>query len=259
MYRAHEFQDWFGRDLAASLRIHDGAIWYPKVEGRAERLAYLLGGDECNIAEVRPAPASWNLGRDAVIVRIAQQYELEDLAIKELDAAVAAELVFSMWIRRRDTHAFNRVYVDGVPVFFDHHIAFGMAEPMNRSPRWFFRDGPDGGYVSRWRIVSTAEVASLATIPIRRLNKEANYAVHAIDDVEGFAGRLGEWGERIGALDLSDLEEVVEFAGYQGIEVAQICHLLRASQRALPAMVGRACTLIREPVFVGDTMARAAG
>ena len=258
MYRASEFQDWYGRDWADSLRIHDGAIWYPKVEGRAERLAYLLGGDEFNIAEVRPAPVVWNLGTNAVIVRIAQQYESDDLPIKALDEAVAAELVFSMWIRRRDTHAFNRVYVDGVPVFFDHHIAFGMVEPMNRSPRWFFRGGPDGGYVSRWRVTSTDDSPAIHTLAIRHFNKETNHAVHPVDDVAGFPARLMEWSDRIGDRDLRGLEESVALAGYDGTEAAQISHLLRTSQRALPAMVGRVCTLIREPVFV-DTVELVAG
>lgn len=252
MLRASEFEDWFGRDWADSLRVYDGAIWLPKPEGRAERLAYLLGAGEINLAEVRPAPPRWGLGPHAVMVRIAQQYELGDLPLKTLDDAVAAELVFSLWIRRRDTHAFNRVYVDGVPVFFDHHIAFGVAEPMNRSLRGFFRDGPDGGYVSRWRITPIEDAGPIATMPVRRVNRAANCAIHPVVDPDGFTMRLEEWVDRIGGRDLSDLERVAAIAGYDGIELNQVCHLLRASQRALPAMVGRVCSTVRGPVLAAS-------
>jgi hypothetical protein len=85
---------------------------------------------------------------------------------------------------------------------------------------------------------------------MRRLNLAANHAIHAVHDVARFADLLQAWSARLEGYDLGGLEETVESAGYQGVEVAQICHLLRSSQRALPAMVARVCNLVRRPVFM---------
>jgi hypothetical protein len=63
---------------------------------------------------------------------------------------IAGELVFSLWVRRRDAHPWNRAYVGGVPGFFDHHTAFG-AEADNVSLDGFFREGDNAGFTSRWR------------------------------------------------------------------------------------------------------------
>jgi len=242
------FVDWFGRDHARFLRRFAGEWWYPKDDGRAELLAYSLAAGLVNAAEVRPAPPEWNGPKHSVIVRIAQQYEVSDLPIRNLDEAVAAELVFSLWIRRRDTHAFNRVYVDGIPVFFDHHIAFGVMEVENRTTGGFLRDGGDGGYVPRWRVLPAGSEAPVVTGPMRSINRSWNHAIHAVSDVDGFLAAMGRWIDTVTSRDLSDLERRVGGAGFLDDETAPICRLLRRSQAELPVMAARVCRLLSEPM-----------
>jgi hypothetical protein len=45
--------------------------------------------------------------------------------------------VFSLWIRRRDTHAENTDCVGDVPVFFDPGVAFDGEEGYEDSGRFF--------------------------------------------------------------------------------------------------------------------------
>jgi hypothetical protein len=87
-----------------------------------------------------------------IIVRPIQEYGLDELTLKDLDEAVASELVLSLCIRRRDTHAGNKGYVDGVPVFFDHHIAFDEYGDVVQTAEQFFAENGDGGYASKWAL-----------------------------------------------------------------------------------------------------------
>ncbi len=52
------------------------------------------------------------------------------------------------------------MYVDGVPVFFDHHIPFGN-EADHRSLAGFLTPGPDGGYASQWRLRELGQAEDL--------------------------------------------------------------------------------------------------
>jgi len=239
MYPAGEFVDFFGRDHAPLMREYDGSWWYPKDRGRAELLAHVLAAGRINLAEVRPAPSEWVMSPNAVMVRLGQQYRLEDLPIRHLDEAVAAELVFSLWIRRRDTHAFNRVYVEGVPVFFDHHIAFG-AEEASVGVEGFFRDGAGGpGWVPSWRVEQIRNDRRPETLAMRDHNRATGLAIHAIDDPQALFEALARWTEEWQAIDLGHLETTVSRVGYRDDEVGMVCNLLRQSQVELAAMVGR--------------------
>ena len=53
---------------------------------------------------------------DTWLIRLAQDCSIKDLPIKDLTRAIAGELVFSLWIRRRDAHFSNRALVDGFGV-----------------------------------------------------------------------------------------------------------------------------------------------
>ncbi len=244
------FVDWFGRDHASLMRLVGDELWYPKANGPPEVLAYLLGRGELNIAEVRPAPPHWGMGPKAAAVRIAQQYTPGELPITDLDAAVASELVFSLWIRRRDTHAFNSVFVAGIPMFFDHHIAFAIEEPENRDLSGFFKDRGPGGSACRWRIVQVAEGIPLVTGAMRRINHETGYAIHGVRSPERFEAAVDEWVDRIASRDLSDVESVVLSAGYRRADVEWIAAQLRDSQDELPAVAWRLRELASEIAVV---------
>jgi hypothetical protein len=120
-----------------------------------------LGGSWLNIPEVRLLSSeefqalhlvkSEILSKKAseqntYLVRLVQDYAISELPLQDFDVAIASEMAFSIWIHRRDAHAGNRAYVNGIPMFFDFNIAFGgEAED-------FFRGGPGGGYVKNWRL-----------------------------------------------------------------------------------------------------------
>lgn len=57
---------------------------------------------------------------NTILIRLAQDYSLDELPQKDLDSAMAGEFVFSLWVRRRDPDHYNRAYTkEGIPVFFD--------------------------------------------------------------------------------------------------------------------------------------------
>src|SRR5438067_1264101 len=138
-YDTSDLRQFSGKSIVDALVEWDERVWYAKECHGApwrEVFAWRLGQRWLNVAEVmypdNVRDAIWRDGRPfeehgnsgLVFVRLGQDYKSEELPIQDLDSAIAGELVFSTWIRRRDAHAWNRTYVSGVPIFFDHHIAF---------------------------------------------------------------------------------------------------------------------------------------
>jgi hypothetical protein len=156
-----ELIDGKGGDASEHRVTHDSRRWYFKCLASAEvaskeLLAYRLSSGIGNVAEVRRVTPEMEIadsterpvhapGCNAIIVRLVQDYSLGELTLKAMDEAVASELVYTTWIRRRDAYVANMGYVDGVPMFFDHHIAFdeyGEAQTASE----FFRRHDNGGY-----------------------------------------------------------------------------------------------------------------
>jgi len=186
-----------------------------------------------NVAEVvyaeHASGALWTDGRafepeenaNRVLVRIAQDYDLGELPLADLDQAIAAELAFSVWIRRRDAHPWNRAYVSGIPIFFDHHIAFG-AEAENNEINSFFRSGGDGGYTGRWR-VRTVPPSEQPTTQGERVSSGGQMAIHRVHDLSAFDTHISRAAENIeqiadselrdaaGSLHAANTEEIVSF------------------------------------------------
>lgn len=146
----------------------DGKLWFLNTVGNTDQLrtprsylGYLLAKPFANVAEIQAlteeaAQALRNIGLRAAssncfIVREASSYNVEELPCKELDQAVAAEFVVSLWIRRRDLHNENHSYTcDGLPVFFDFDVAF-VAEGTGEGLNEFFSRA-DKGYAGSWRV-----------------------------------------------------------------------------------------------------------
>jgi hypothetical protein len=115
-----------GESMLANLVVWDERLWLRKPNGTwPEILAYRLGGSWLNVAEVVPGAdviGATTLSCDPLpvssdpLIRVGQDCTPADLIERDLDAAIASELVFSVWIRRRDAHPWNRVYVAGVPI-----------------------------------------------------------------------------------------------------------------------------------------------
>lgn len=141
-----ELVDWWGRRVDEGgkkiLRFKE-KHWFVKCkpnpeEQKRDHLAYILGRGWTNIAEVLPLSEGefdnlhrvdvvlpkWATMNNTNLVRLVGDYTIDQLPHTDIDRAVASELVYSLWIRRRDTHAANRAYINCVPVFFDHQTAF---------------------------------------------------------------------------------------------------------------------------------------
>ncbi len=201
-----------GRSIVPELVRWRERWWRQKRgEGWREILAHRLGGSWLNVAEaISPGEVDGGIRWDgspfdpsadptSSLVRLIQDYRVEEFPEQDPDRATAGELVFSLWVRRRDAHAWNRAYVDGVPGFFDHHIAFG-AEDANRSLDGFFREGGDAGYVSRWRVQVLPEGERLTTAGERHLGS-GELAIHRVHDLKAFDGDLDDAVKRIACFD----------------------------------------------------------
>lgn len=232
----------YAPELAGSghILVEDGEkFWVVKhtpglvdIEKR-ELLGYLLGHRFANVAEVRLLDGENELRQirslssrgeesnssNTFLIRLARSYTVDELPCKTPDQAVARELVYSTWIRRRDTHADNRVYVEGVPIFFDHHVAF-LAEPHNAEIANFFNlQPPDYGHAGAWRVRERKE--RITTLEARAGNKTYHY----VDSLDGFkkevgAARLGlvsvlpkQWEDLIAKVGFTDPKrgETVDF------------------------------------------------
>jgi hypothetical protein len=224
------------------------ALWFcePREPWR-ELLAWRLASGWLNIAEVvQPqevtdgtTPTGEPHGSfSKPLIRLGQTYEVGELIVKDNDAAIAGELAFCLWVRRRDPHAWNRVYVGGVPVFFDQHVAFNT-----RSLDEFFEPGGDGSHPSRWRVrtfptadfVPTTQGERDAARPIA--SEIGLHRVHNQDDFQrGFDDAL----THIAGLEPGWVTEQVSESGAPS-DTAAFLHdtqaaMPRASQRLLAVL-----------------------
>lgn len=158
-----DFKNFNGADYEAKIIKYNDKHWIVKQSGdtnvwHTESLIFQLGGGIVNVAEIKLLTQEETIEISQVIpldtsaiyhiTRVAQEYTTEELPLKDLDSATAGELVFSTWLRRRDTHEFNRAYnSDGIPVFFDHN--FGVNFANNEDANIFFsKQGK--GFAGNW-------------------------------------------------------------------------------------------------------------
>jgi len=216
-----------------------GERWVLKDDGPREVLGARLGWGRVNVAAADLMPHG---SRPRALVRLAENYRLRDLPIRNLDEAAAAELAFSLWTRRRDTHAFNRAYVDGIPMFFDHSAAFVPEDSVDH----FARDGPDNGYVPRWRVEVWGEAAT--TLALRDRNRVTESAVHAISEPAVFAKHLERWVAELASIPTDWIRATVASCGFEVDDAERVAAMLTRSQGELPRAVELARTALAMPV-----------
>ena len=153
---------------------------------KRESLGYLLGHKFSNVAEVRlldqeehrqvrtlAGKGEDSLLSNTFLVRLGGSYSVAELPCQTVEKAVVTELVYSTWIRRRDAHADNRVYVNEIPVFFDHHVAF-LGETEQANIITFFNPQPASyGHAGAWRIIERQD--GITTLEARTGNKAHHY------------------------------------------------------------------------------------
>ncbi len=189
-----------GANYSGLVIKHLGKNWIFKSNDNTNVLTYeilvsLLGTNLVNVTEIKPLSiqeleilnngqilGNIDLNRtSSFLTRIAQDYSLDELPLKDLDSAVAGELVFSTLIRRRDTHEYNRAYVSYIPVFFDHGVSFEDQDAAT----FFSRIGK--GFAGSWR-VKIIEKPQLIETLFRKENWGDNHYIlnkeHFISEVE---------------------------------------------------------------------------
>jgi len=237
----HELVNWDESSIPTA--VVDGVRWAVKPRGRREALGYHLAKGRLNVPEVRLLPQVE--GPPKALVRFTKSHRVDDLPIRDLDEAVAAELAFSLWIRRRDTHAYNRAYVDGIPMFFDHGAAFNVSQELDG----FLRDGPDYGFVPAWRVEEWAyEPTTLGT---RWLNDATDLAIHPVHDLARFRSFFAAWVDRLAGQRAGVIDEALTASGVGAKRFDLLRGFLRRSQRELPEVARRTLELLAVPTMVG--------
>lgn len=248
-----ELRGWWQNRFSNCLVRHEGQVWLVKAntfeQKRRNLLGGLLGQKIANVAavkelsareleELRCSGVNLPVGattRDTYLVRFGPTYAVEELPRKDLDSAVAAELVFSLWIRRRDAHSYNRSFVKGVPVFYDPGTAFWGEKDLISINR-FFRVGPDPGFAGLWRLkIDSAQTVSTATW---RRQERARFTAGRGEPVNllpiheraRFMEELNAARDRIKSLRPEFLRSGVRKAGYRFLEAAAVYGFLRFTQ-----------------------------
>mgnify|MGYP001607242830 CR=1 FL=1 len=235
----------FAPDLLPCVIKDQDKFWFVKYkpgtrdQEKRDLLAYLLGKDICNVSEIKllsdseHAEIKTKLNLDqgsnknnTFLVRLAGSYSLSELPNQTLEAAVATELVYSIWIRRRDTHSLNRVYLDGIPIFFDHETAF-LADPQWAHSTMFFRNNLDYGHPGYWRVKTISSSEKMETIQARNTHNINNRAHHYVYNLEDFKKEIVKAEESVKNLASSDLKQTIIQAGFNQAEAESIDNFLK--------------------------------
>ena len=260
-----DFTDWWGgRVEQAARRIVtlDGRCWFVKCkpvpeELSRDRLAARLGAGWTNVADVRPVTArgladlrragvqlpGWAAAPLVVLVRLAQDCAPAERPCPDLDAAAAAELVFSLWIRRRDTHAANRAYTGRIPVFFDHQTAL-LGEPGLIDLDGFFQPGSDARFAERWRVEVVPPDADLTTAGVRAAGRNRELALHPIRSRAGFEAALRTAAANIQKQKPADWLRAARTAGYGRRRARAITDFLAQSRADLDPALARLLAVV---------------
>lgn len=222
---------------------------------KRELLGYLLGKNLTNVAEVKlldqeehqevktlSGKGEDSLPTNTFLVRLGGSYSLEELPCKTLEQAVARELVYSVWIRRRDTHADNRVYVHGIPIFFDHHVAF-LGEPEQLYIATFFNPQPASyGHAGAWRVKQRQD--KITTLEARTGNK----AYHYINDLNEFNAQVSIAVSELSKSPPDSWEDLITQTGFTDTKRDEIADFLRGTLRTL----GDDINIMQQIIFKED-------
>jgi len=213
-------------------------------EEKRDLLSYLLGKDFANIAEVKllnpeehqQICALSHKGEDSTpgntfLVRLGGSYSLNELPCKTVEKSVATELVYSTWIRRRDTHADNRVYISGIPIFFDHQTAF-LSESKYAHTTAFLKINPDYGHPAFWRVKQIS--GAMTTEKSRGVEKQEDKAHHYVNDLDLFKEKLNNAEKLLKEIISQDLKSLIKSAGFDDISADVINNFLLNNLYTLP-------------------------
>lgn len=215
---------------------------------KRDLLGYLLAKDFANVVEIKLLSVAelQDINQFALtqevftinntfLVRLADNYSPGELNCKSLEEAVAMELVYSVWIRRRDAHVDNRVYVSGIPVFYDYHVAF-LGEPDLADINVFFSQLSDYGRAGRWRVRLLRDFLTQLT---RGINKNQLGAYHYVTDLNSFYDKVENSKTVLREKVRNQIDSIVSSVQFsQNIET-QIIAFLKKNLETLDSDVSR--------------------
>lgn len=213
-------------------------------EEKRDMLGYLLGKEFANITEVKlldqeehqqicvlSFKGSDSTPANTFLVRLGGSYSISELPCKTVEKAVATELVYSTWIRRRDTHVDNRAYISGIPIFFDHQTAF-LAESKYAHTTAFLKFNPDYGHPASWRVRQISEV--MTTEKARHVEKQEDKAHHYVNNLDLFREELDLAENTLRDVVPSDLKPLIRGVGFNDVSVEIINNFLVNNFHTLP-------------------------
>lgn len=218
-------------------------------------LGYLLGKDFCNVTEVRllseqelenikqfaSQDESFSTN-NTFLVRLAHSYSLDELPCKVLEEAVATELVYSTWIRRRDAHVDNRVYVKGIPLFYDYHVAF-LGELDLADINVFFSQTSDYGRAGCWRVRILSNFLTQLT---RGISKVEMGAYHYVNDLDSFYQYVEKSKAVLKEKVANQIENLVRQVRFTATTEAQIVDLLKKNLDTLDTDISKMLEVLRQ-------------
>lgn len=222
---------------------------------KRDLLGFLLGKDFCNVTEVKllneqelenikqfvNEQESFNV-KNTFLVRLAHSYLVDELPCKVLEEAVVTELVYSVWIRRRDAHVDNRVYVKGIPLFYDYHVAF-LGEPDLADINVFFTQTSDYGRAGRWRVKVLSDFLTQLT---RGISKVEMGAYHYVNDLTSFYQYVGKSKTTLREKVANQVEKLVHQAKFTNTTETQIIDLLKKNLDTLDDDVSKMLEIVRK-------------
>lgn len=215
---------------------------------KRDLLGYLLAKDFANVVEIKllslaeledvkqfATPQEVFTLNNAFLVKLAHSYSLDELNCKSLEEAVAMELVYSVWIRRRDAHVDNRVYVGGIPVFYDYHVAF-LGEQDLADINVFFSQLSDYGRAGRWRVKLLGDFLTQLT---RGINKNQLGAYHYVTDLNSFYKKVENSKAVLREKARDQIDSIVSLVQFSQDAETQIIAFLKKNLDTLDADVNR--------------------
>ena len=220
---------------------------------KRDYLGYFLGKGVANVAEVRllnqeelnqivslaPTEGPATTG-NTFFIRLGGSYSLSELPCKTPEEAVATELVYSLWIRRRDAHASNRVYVEGIPIFFDFETAFLGQKELSDINSFFSENGIEG-HANRWRVRETKEI--ITTIKSRQMAIDHHY----VSNIDAFKHQVQLAVAKLRKLMSPGWEDIPEKAGFADSERDEIAAFLKRNLETLDEDIEMMQRIILQP------------
>lgn len=262
----NELVGYQGDDLSKQTIFYRGSWWFVKRKpnnGKNEKirdiLAFELGKEWTNVAETIPLNEELEElitkkeifenfdDNNTWLVRLGQHYPKGDIKIKNLDQAVATELVYSLWIRRRDSHSYNRAYSYELPIFFDHQIAFlGNNEPEMADIDRFFHN-PSPGYPGAWRIKE--KQFELTTESVRQYEKNIKhpFSVHFVNNIRRCESFIFKAVDYIKKLKIEPMHKEIFDAGFTGDEIEKVYEYLKMNKSNIESETNKMLEVIRKP------------